>query len=313
MELMYNKIISNINWGIKMKRKNIIIILITLVIISIAGAFIYISYSNNKSLSEFSDYIKEYKTDMGKYILTGHEEEYNSLIKQSEKVIKDKKPKNINDTMVNLNVFKDKLTNENTEIIDKNISEIQAIDITMLENKDFVTAKIDEIKKLINNKEFIKAKNLYALLKDDIHKKIETRKGEEEKKKAEEEANKIKNLLNKEKYMNKLNDIQIGIQRDLSKKYGGSMMDMKEASYEEYQRWDGALNEIYKALKAGLKPDLMDNLKNQQLKWIKYRDDTAKKDSLQFQGGSMEGLEYSASLAKLTKDRCYELVKEYMK
>lgn len=39
----------------------------------------------------------------------------------------------------------------------------------------------------------------------------------------------------------------------------------------------------------------------------------AETDSLEFEGGTLEGLEYRLSLAETTKNRCYELVEVYMK
>lgn len=88
---------------------------------------------------------------------------------------------------------------------------------------------------------------------------------------------------------------------------------MKEALGEAYKRWDDALNEIYGDLKQVLKPDIMKELTNEQINWITYRDNTAKKESQEFKGGTLEGVQYIESMGRVTKERCYELVEKYMR
>ncbi len=56
----------------------------------------------------------------------------------------------------------------------------------------------------------------------------------------------------------------------------------------------------------------MEQLREEQRDWIKERDQKAKEASLKYEGGTMEGLEYVATQASITKDRCYELVAKYM-
>lgn len=130
--------------------------------------------------------------------------------------------------------------------------------------------------------------------------------------KKQEEAKKIATLLDKKKYIEKLDNIELGL-KELAPKYAGSMADMKSAESETYTRWDSALNEIYGVLKQGLTPEEMGKLKTEQINWITYRDNTAEKAASEFKGGTMEGLEYTANLSRLTKERCYELVEKYMK
>lgn len=116
----------------------------------------------------------------------------------------------------------------------------------------------------------------------------------------------------KQEYLAKLDAIEAGL-KDLQSLYdSGVTSSMREAANEEYERWDKALNEIYKELKQQLAENEMAELKAKQLDWITYRDETAKKASLEFEGGTMEPLEYVAVLGSVTKDRCYELVELYM-
>lgn len=116
----------------------------------------------------------------------------------------------------------------------------------------------------------------------------------------------------KAEYIQKLDDIEYGLS-DLSDLYAGTTVDMKYASAEEHKRWDNALNEIYSLLEAQLSSSEMDELREKEIEWIDYRDTTAKNESLKFEGGTMEGLEYTQSLGHITKERCYELVRTYMK
>jgi uncharacterized protein YecT (DUF1311 family) len=116
-----------------------------------------------------------------------------------------------------------------------------------------------------------------------------------------------------QEYIAKLDAIEAGL-KDLRPLYDeGTTVSMIDATTEEYQRWDKALNEIYTELKQQLSASEMADLKEKQLAWITYRDETADEASLEFEGGTMEPLEYTAVLGSVTKDRCYELVKLYMK
>lgn len=112
-------------------------------------------------------------------------------------------------------------------------------------------------------------------------------------------------------YLQKLDDIEKGLS-DLDSLYAGSTLEMKQAASEEYSRWDKALNEIYAELKAKLPKDKMDKLQEEEIKWIDDKENNAKKSSKEFEGGTMEGLTYLSCLAQSTKDRCYELVNNYM-
>ncbi|NFE93561.1 lysozyme inhibitor LprI family protein [Clostridium botulinum] len=116
----------------------------------------------------------------------------------------------------------------------------------------------------------------------------------------------------KQIYKNKLDAIELGM-KDLDDLKGGSTLEMKSAAKEEYERWDRALNEIYGVLQKQLSSDDRNKLKDEEIKWIASRDEQAKKDSLQYKGGTAETLIYGISLGQSTKERCYELVEKYMK
>ena len=90
------------------------------------------------------------------------------------------------------------------------------------------------------------------------------------------------------------------------------MVEMEEQEVERYQNWDKMLNEIYGVLQAQLPSDEMDQLREEQRNWVKHRDEAAKEASLKYEGDTTESLEYVATQASLTRERCYELVAKYM-
>ena len=117
----------------------------------------------------------------------------------------------------------------------------------------------------------------------------------------------------KAKYLSKLSQLE-DIYENPDNAYDWSTTgDAAQAEYERYQAWDDMLNEIYSLLKTQLSSSEMKALKNEEINWINYRDKTAENDARDFDGGSNYSVVYNGSLATTTKDRCYELVNNYMK
>lgn len=75
---------------------------------------------------------------------------------------------------------------------------------------------------------------------------------------------------------------------------------------------DDSLNEIYSVIKNKLHYDEMKRLEKEELEWINYKANNAKKCVDEFKGGTAESLIYTSRLAELTKERCYYLVNEFM-
>ncbi|MEC0259346.1 DnaJ domain-containing protein [Paenibacillus lautus] len=116
----------------------------------------------------------------------------------------------------------------------------------------------------------------------------------------------------KVEYLEKLDNIEKGL-ADLDNLYkDGITSEMIESESETYNRWNDALNEIYGVLKDQLSNDAMNKIREEQRQWIVYRDDIARAESLEFKGGTMESLQYTSTQARLTKERCFELVQNYM-
>ena len=91
------------------------------------------------------------------------------------------------------------------------------------------------------------------------------------------------------------------------------MVKLKEMAGKCYTKWDDLLNSIYGVLKTQLSESEMNSLRNKQRAWIKYRDSEADKAAAEYEGGSMAPLEATSVKAELTRQRCYELVNQYMK
>lgn len=117
------------------------------------------------------------------------------------------------------------------------------------------------------------------------------------------------NINNKKAYLDKLNEME---EADRTASGGDTMVELEKDEEERFQKWDDELNEIYGMLKRQLDTNQMQPLKEEQRDWVKSRDEKAKEASLKYEGGSTETLEYLATQASLTRERCYELVAGYM-
>ncbi|WP_195345714.1 lysozyme inhibitor LprI family protein [Paraclostridium sordellii] len=147
--------------------------------------------------------------------------------------------------------------------------------------------------------------------KKDTEKKDTEKKGTE-KKGTTKDVETVKHSY-KNEYINKLNSTEEGMS-DLDYLYqNGTTGEMGLAEATKLKRWDDMLNEIYSLLKTQLTESEMNELKNKQLSWIEYRDKTAENEASENIGGTLYSVVYNGSLAKLTKERCYELVNTYMK
>ncbi|WP_245804744.1 lysozyme inhibitor LprI family protein [Halobacillus hunanensis] len=116
--------------------------------------------------------------------------------------------------------------------------------------------------------------------------------------------------LSKGEYLEKLNKME---EADRYAEVVETMPEMVAQEKERYKKWDEELNKIYGVLEEQLPPDQMDKLREKQRDWVEHRDKAAKEASLKYEGGSTEELEYVATQASLTRERCYELVARYMK
>ncbi len=121
------------------------------------------------------------------------------------------------------------------------------------------------------------------------------------------------NNNDKEIYLSKLNTIEEELDKELKEKYDtGVTLEMLEASNRELEVWDEMLNEIYSKLKTNLSDEDFNKLKEEELNWINIRDEKSESAAKEFEGGSFERVNRISSLVVSTKERCYELVNQYM-
>ena len=87
---------------------------------------------------------------------------------------------------------------------------------------------------------------------------------------------------------------------------------MRELASQEYEMWDTLLNEVYSELKNILSTEDMDNLTNLQIQWISDRDTIAETAGKKAEGGTLQPLLITTSKSQTTKERCLELINDYM-
>ena len=115
----------------------------------------------------------------------------------------------------------------------------------------------------------------------------------------------------KEEYLKKLDSLDEYLKTSVNE--GITTIEMKKAENTRYKSWDDMLNEIYNLLKTQLTEEEMKKLQEEEIEWIKYRDETAENESKEFEGGTLQPIAYISSLTETTKNRCYELVNNYMR
>ncbi|MCA1063847.1 lysozyme inhibitor LprI family protein [Rossellomorea sp. AcN35-11] len=130
----------------------------------------------------------------------------------------------------------------------------------------------------------------------------------------EENPPPLTKVAGKEEYLNKLDNIQKELDAMPDKKDSdkGVTNAMKNVYGKSYEMYDQALNDLYAVLKKELSPEVMEELQAEQVKWIKEKEDRAHEERLKYEGGTFEHVAFYISLYESTKERCYELVNEYM-
>lgn len=118
----------------------------------------------------------------------------------------------------------------------------------------------------------------------------------------------------RKEFIERLDNIQKGLDALPYKKDSdnGVTNAMKNYYGVSYDRYDKALNEIYTLLQSELSPKIMKALKNEEINWIKQKEDIANEERLKYKGKTFEWVAYYISSYKSTKERCYQLVNTYM-
>lgn len=158
------------------------------------------------------------------------------------------------------------------------------------------------------DKEIATEKGNETINEDNISKENETTIKDETKEKDEDKTI----TLNKQEYLDKMNTLDEKLKVKLKDKLAGSTIEMREAESEIYIAWDEMLNEVYSEIISTLSEEEKDKLILEEKNWIEERDKKADDAAKEVEGGTMEPLVRTSSLEVSTKERCYELVNNYM-
>lgn len=122
---------------------------------------------------------------------------------------------------------------------------------------------------------------------------------------------KASSTLTRADYAKKLADLDAQIQKMKDSEVEPNTDSYKNMADYEYRSWDSELNAIYQELLNCMPEDDAQALRLEEREWMKERDLTARKVISKYNGGTIESLEYTASLADSTRTRAYALLEEY--
>lgn len=118
-------------------------------------------------------------------------------------------------------------------------------------------------------------------------------------------------LLTEEDYQKRFQEVDSRIQKVKESGVVPNTDTFKNMAEYEYRLWDNELNTIYRDILKGLTEEETEELKKEEREWMKTRDETARKAASKYSGGSIESMEYTASLADSTRSRAYGLLETY--
>lgn len=116
----------------------------------------------------------------------------------------------------------------------------------------------------------------------------------------------------KRSYLNELSKINEKANALINGNIDDTQYEINQSSVQVYNLWNNELNKIYSNLKTTLTSEEMLKLQKEEINWIIYKEKIIKKDSVNYEGGSVYDSGLNIKLANLTKERCYYLVNNYM-
>lgn len=132
----------------------------------------------------------------------------------------------------------------------------------------------------------------------------------------QKELNALPNKIegSRKEFLERLDNIQRELDSLPDKKFSdtGTTNAMKNYYGISDEKYDIVLNRIYDLLKKELTPETMERLKTEQIKWIEQKEVEAEKEIQKYAGKTHEWVAYYISSYESTKERCYELVNEYI-
>lgn len=175
-----------------MKNKNKILLTIILFITLICGIG-GIAYKNHqdklaaekaaeelKLQTDFESFVDEYKNEISTFVLGDKQENYNTLITQCETIIANKDIEKIDTCRSDLELLRKELSTYNKNLSDSYINELESLDISILNEEDisYITEQLNNLKLLIDKKDFIQAKEKYTELSTFTNEKVELKQNE---------------------------------------------------------------------------------------------------------------------------------------
>lgn len=119
--------------------------------------------------------------------------------------------------------------------------------------------------------------------------------------------------ITKEHFLEQLDTLKVDLDNTKDTRYASPVtVDLVDAASEEYKLWDDKLNEIYNYLQTTLPEDEMNKLTKEELQWITIRDEKSEEAAKKNEGGTIAPFNKIMSLISSTRDRCYELVNNYI-
>lgn len=113
-------------------------------------------------------------------------------------------------------------------------------------------------------------------------------------------------------YEKRLGDLDAQIQKMRSESSDSTTISMKTLAEKELLLWKSEMNTLYSKIMEALDDEAQKNLEEAQQAWQKLRDTKAEEAARKYSGGSLEGVEYTASQAESTRQRAYDLVDQYL-
>lgn len=113
-------------------------------------------------------------------------------------------------------------------------------------------------------------------------------------------------------YQARLAELDSQIQKIREEGTESTTYSMKAAAENELKLWDSELNAVYNDILKRMSTDEAEKLVTEEREWMKKRDAMAVEAAKKSAGGTLEGLEYTASLAMSTRERAYQLADLYV-
>ncbi|MFT4107272.1 MAG: DUF1311 domain-containing protein [Lacrimispora sp.] len=112
-------------------------------------------------------------------------------------------------------------------------------------------------------------------------------------------------------YEKRLSELDIQVKKMWKESGDSNTYSMKALADKELKLWIREQNIIYDAVSEMLSEEEQVQMETSQQEWNKARDAKAQEAADKYSGGTLEEVEYTASLAESTRARAYELLAEY--